>query len=218
MIGFMLILPLALSAQEQDFQIWSRFALKYDASASTRIYIEEEFRFRENAQRLDKNHTELGIAQDLTDRFRIGGFYRFISIRDNSSLSNNRHRFAIQASYDIDLAPWTLWVRPRFQSTFGAIGRSSDWNIPEHYLRTETGISRRPKGSKTEYHADIEWWFPIGRGMPFHTDQYRFTAGVEFRIDRNRRIDLAYRLQQELQVNNPERYHIICLTYTHLIR
>ena len=218
MVSLLLVLPLTLTGQEQDFQIWSRFALKYDASATTRLYIEEEFRFRENAQRLDKNHTEFGIAQDLTDRFRIGGFYRFINLREISGLSNNRHRFAIQASYDVDLAPWTLWVRPRFQSTFGSIRHSADWNIPELYLRTEAGISRRPKGNKIEYHADIEWWFPLEKGQPFYTDQYRLTAGVEFRIDRNRRIDIAYRLQQELQVNNPERYHIICLTYSHLIR
>lgn len=213
-----LLIPLCLQAQETDAQLWTRMALKWDPSDNTRLYIEEDIRFRENFSKLNKFHTEVGISQDLNKTWEIGGFYRWISLKDAYGSYDFRHRLATQLTYNYEVDDWKFWITPRLQFTFDDFNHSENWQIPETYLRGEIGVSYQSFNGKTEPYADFEIWHKIRKGLPDFVDQYRLTAGVEYKIDRNRRWDFFARYQQEIQVNNPLTALIVGVGYTYLIR
>lgn len=218
LFGLVLMIPLVLGAQEQDVQVWTRVNLKYDPTENLRLYLEEDFRFRENVSHLDKNHTEIGIMYDLNDHWEVGGYYRLIFLQDEVGNPEFSHRYATQFTYTWRLDPWKIWLTPRFQSTYGFINRSNDWQIPENYLRNEVGFSWQNWTGRIEPFADLEFWYAVNRYKPKIVDQYRITVGLEYEWDRKTQWEFFLRYQQEIQVTNPDTNYILGISYTRFIR
>ena len=216
-IFILLAIPMARS-QSDDFQLWTRVSIKWDLSNTTRVYAEEELRFFENISRLDKNNTEIGISQEFSDRWEGTLFYRLINNRSLEGFYESDHRFAAQLTYTYALGDWQFWGTPRIQLTYDDFGRSANWQIPDTYLRTEFGLSKEFKQRGLEPHFDVEFWYPIERGHPVFFDEYRITAGMQYKVDKTRRWDFFYRYQSEFQVSNPDASHILGISYAFLIR
>jgi len=216
--GLFILVPLLSLGQQQDLQLWTRTSLKYDLNKKSRIYIEEELRFKNNIRHLSKLHTELGWRQKLSKQWKISGYYRLTNLRDSKGYFENRHRLSLQATWQPPVNILNFWISPRLQYTWHDFSRSPDWRIPEKYFRCEAGVSKKSINGKFEPHADVEAWYALRTGTVNIIDQYRLTLGLEYKIDRNRRWDFFYRYQQEIQVNDPLTAYIVGVAYTYLIR
>jgi len=217
LLAGVLFLPQGSIAQESDANLWTRFALKYDISKNTRLAVEEEFRFFNNASMLEQNHTEIGINSEILNRLNIGAYYRFIYETDVERYYSIGHRAWLQIEYlflDRDLE---ISVRNRTQASVENIHSSENGHIPEWYNRYKLSIDYKPKGAKWVPEGGLEFWHALNsNGKPI-IDQLRATLGLEYRYNSHWRWKMFYAWQKELQVANPGIDHIWGIASTYLI-
>jgi hypothetical protein len=205
-------------AQFQDLQLWADFTVRYDVNSKLRISLEEELRYFENISRLDKFNSELLALYRFNRTFDAGIFYRLITNRNPEGYYYLRHRFGMVAQATRDYGPWEFRIRLQGQSTYPDFFRSENWQVPENYLRLKFSTSRETRSKKIIPFTDIEFWYAFRTGQSDIIDKYRLTAGIDIRQDIRNRWSVFYRLNQELQVNNPLTAHILGIGYTWIIR
>lgn len=220
-IGFilsgMLVCFAPVMSQEEDFRLWSRLAVKYDFSRYTRLTIEEEFRFYDNASRLEQNHTEIGVTHEITDRLEGGVFYRFIYEPDPERFYSIGHRSWLQLEYRIIDRDIRVSVRNRTQATYENYFSSENGKIPEWYTRYKIGGEYQPKRATWIPNASIEFWHILNPGGQAYIDKYRASAGIQYRPGDRIRYELSYMVQQDLQQGNPGTDHILGINITWMI-
>ncbi len=205
-------------AQHSDMRLWAGASVRYTVNKKLRLTLEEEVRLRENAGRIDKLNTEFTAGYRLGNLFEAGLLYRLIADYKPEGYFGLRHRISLIAGLEKNLSGWECSVKGSFQQTFGNINRSEGWNVPERYLRAEAEVAHEVISKKTKPFVNLEMLCRLPAGKPCFIDEYRVTAGIQFRIDKRNRIDVFYRLQQELQVADPLTGHIIGIRYRRYIR
>jgi len=214
----LLVSGLTAMAQHRDARLWAGFTLRYDLNKRWSLSLEEEARIYENFSRLDKINSEFTINYQINKILDAGLLYRLISgyTRENRFEYGNRLGAFIGAQKK--LSGWNGSVKVSFQETYPAFNRSSDWQIAENYVRAQAGISRQLRNKKTEPYTDIEFWYRIPAGAQAFVDQYRYTIGIRQKLNKSNRLELYYRIQQEMQVKDPLTAHIIGIGYRFIIR
>ena len=212
-----LLLPQSSIAQESDANLWTRFALKYDISKNTRLAIEEEFRFFNNASMLEQNHTEIGIKSEIVNRLKIGAYYRFIYETDIDRDYSLGHRGWLQIEYLLLDKDLEISIRNRLQATVQNVQSSEKGDIPEWYNRYKLSVEYKPKKAVWVPGGDIELWHALKPYGKPSIDKLRATLGLEYRYNSNWRFKMFYALQKELQTANPGTDHIWGIASTYLI-
>lgn len=217
-LGFFLSLLFSSAyTQVSDMNLWTRVAAKYDVSKTTRLAVEQEFRFFENASQLEESHTEMGITHEISKRFEGGVFYRFIYEPDPKRFYSIGHRGWVHAEYRLIDKDIRLSIRDRLQTTFKDVFSSSSGKTPEWYNRYKIGIEYQPKKATWIPSASAELWQFLNSGTVPYFDKMRISTGIEYRPNKQFRWELFYSLQQEINVKNPETDHILGVTCTYMI-
>jgi long-subunit fatty acid transport protein len=219
--GWIFILLLLCSTaygQYQDVRLWTSFSIRYNLTKKWRINLEEEARFFNNISRLDKLNTELTLSYQINKLVGGGFLYRLISNANNPENYEFGHRFAAFVDVQKNYSRWTGSLRTTYQKTYPEFLHTSEWYIPEDYIRILAEVSYRLKNGKTEPYTNIEFWYRLSPEKQSFIDQYRFTAGVQYKINKRNRLDLFYRIQQEIQVKDPLTAHIIGIGYRLVVR
>ena len=113
---------------------------------------------------------------------------------------------------------WNGSLKATFQKSFSEFRHSDDWYVPENYVRGVAEVSRELKNKKTEPYTNIEFWYRVSAGEPAFVDQYRLAIGIKQKLNKRNRLDVFYKLQQELQVKNPSTSHIFGIGYRYIFR
>jgi hypothetical protein len=212
LLGFMLA-P-GLRAQQQDLQMWVSAGFRADLSDKIRVSIEEEARYFENISRLDKLNSDLTLDYKLSNSVSIGVLYRLISNRNASGYYNLDHRFNLHLEYDRSVRAWTFGAQIKAEKTFDQFSGLNDKYLPNNYIRIKGEISRLMVDRKTEPYVNLEFWYKLPQGQTAFVDQYRLTMGLKYKADKNNRLNLFYRIQQEIQVKDPLFAHVLGAGYT----
>ncbi len=214
----LLLAGLSAHAQYSDARLWAGASVRWNATKKLRFTLEEEVRLFGNISRLDKLNTEITAGYRFGGLLEIGLLYRLIASYEPLGYFSTGHRLAVYLGLEENIYGWDCSVKGSFQETFGAPYRSENWELPEKYVRMEAEIAHVLFTKKTEPFVNLELWCRVATGDPAFIDQYRLTAGVQYKLNKRNRVDLFYRLQQELQVNNPLTGHIIGAGYRYYIR
>jgi len=206
-----------LQAQEADANVWTRFAVKYDLNSLTRIAIEEEFRFYDNASRLEQNHTEIGLSRELSKRWNGGAFYRYIYETDFERQYSIGHRAWLQLEYQLFDTDINVYARTRLQTTFKDVNTSSDGKVPDWYNRYKLSAEYKTKGAQWIPDAGIEFWHYLNPSNNPFVNKLRLSLGLQYRYHKNMRLQVFYAYQKQLQVPNPDIDHIYGLACTYKI-
>ncbi len=217
LLGFLFVFS-PVFTQDQDFMLWSKLGLKYEISKKTRLSFEEEFRFYENASRLEQNHTEIGVRQKLSDKWDGGVFYRFIYETDPEKYYSLSHRAWMQIAYKWQWGQIKGSVRERLQSTFQDYLSSKNGKIPDNKLRSKLSFSYKPATGKIEPYVSTEFWYGITTNVPCFIDKFRIGVGLEYKQNRNVQWSIFYNYQKDIQVASPDTGYIFGIAYTYLIR
>jgi len=212
------ILSWEAQAQEEDMDIWTRFAIKYDLSSKTRLAVEEEFRFFDNASRLEQNHTEIGISHELSQRWDGGIYYRFIYETDEDRGFSLGNRAWLQLEYQLLDTDTKISLRSRLQTSYTDIYSRENGQIPKVYNRNKLNISYKPKNAYWIPHLGVELWYylnPMSGNQLI--DKYRTTFGLEYRQSSHLRWEFFFSYQQQIQVADPRTDYILGLSTTYLI-
>jgi hypothetical protein len=189
LILFLMITVKAYAYDDGDFQVWNTEMEEFKINKSSKVTLEQELRFGNDASELYYQHYDGGYVYDFNKHFSLGLNYRQIydrkTSRDRFRIENRPHINAI-AKYE--LFGFNLEDRNRLEY------RHFDYQEDSWRYRNKFTIKLPWKFTPLEirpYLAD-EMFLNLN-GIDFNRN--RFYCGFEFNIIKNLKGELFYMLQ-----------------------
>ncbi len=200
--------------QTNDFEIWSSVQFRKDIGTKITLILKEEFRFNENAARIDEYFTELGIAYSLNKYVEVTAYYRFIKEQQPISVYNNCHRFYGDVKIEYEIKRFVLSYRFRIQSKYTDIFSDENGLVPTNYHRNKIQL---------EYDIRQSRLFPYVSGEIYYNldverngfNKVRYTFGVEYLTKRKNKIETFYRIQNRFSITDPLTSYILGVSYSY---
>ncbi len=202
--GILFLIPLFPFAQNSDFEFWPSAELQTNLSKKFRFSVEQQMRLDDNASQFKQTFTEAGLRYRLSDYFGVRANYRFIIRPDDIE---QRISSDILVRYQKKKFPLRFNYRMRFQKTYRGGGRD-----PVNFLRNKMQISYNLSKAVDPFIA-AEFYYRIWN-KPNEFQKYRLDAGLEWRLSKKSDLAVFYRLQKEINVNNPATDHVIGMGYS----
>lgn len=194
-----LFFQMKTNAQETSNKYWYGGELSLELSKKISLSLEEQIRFEEGNKNYNQSFTEFGMKYKLSKIFYFAPSLRY-SVRPED---DNRRRISLDlgAKLKKKKSPFRVNLRLRYQNT-------TEENTTKifRYLRHKVEM---------EYELHSDWSAYLGSEYFFRFDRRndwrgkRFTLGVNYQIKKRMKFNLFYRLDEDINVNNPEKSYII---------
>lgn len=199
-------------AQMNDAGLWLSLNGEKKITPNLSFALSQEFRMNENVTELGTFFSDAGFTYKLSKTIRASFNYRFANKRNLDDSYSKRHRYYIDLAARKKIKPFVLSFRTRFQSQYADINCSPDGKTPDYYSRNKLSLKFDLDKRYTPY-IYTELFFPLFSGEGFYFDNARYCAGIEYQKNRMHTFDIFYMIQQEYNVNDPERDFIIGIGY-----
>jgi len=187
---FLLFFPYLLTAQEQDFQIWSKVGISHSINKTLKVSIDQGYRIRENASLSDALFTDASLRYKINKPWSAVAGYRLINDFDFDLQSEMKHRLFVDLNYRMKHKRWEFKNRFRYQ------------------LQSSTSTFRDKISA--EYNVRKTPLLPFTTFEVFYRNQelnkWRYTLGASYPLSKSIDFSLYYRLQQEFNSNAPQLY------------
>jgi len=203
-------------AQENDFQTWHSVSSTIDFNVilvpdqvftktkrKGSITFKQGYRLRENSSLLSKQFSDFRFKLMLNKRLSFAMGYRYstdwnIPLESRTLLLYpyvyNKHRYYSDIIVKKKLKKrFLVYSRSRYLYQ----GNSFEYNS---VIREKVGISYNIRKTKLEPESSVECFYTWNESI----DKIRYTLLISYPITKSLDFDLAYRIQQEFYVNNPE--------------
>ncbi len=209
-----LLLNTGIYSQEtsvaRDFELWNSFSLTKKICKKIDLNLEEEFRFYKNASQLDVLFTELSIEYKINKHFDLGVEYRFYRNTKNDGSHEFQKRIRGEITYNHKIKWFRLSYRLSFQDKDENLWLNEETSGESIYnLRNKLSVRYDIKNNKLLPYLATEIFRAYEKNKDPEFNKYRFTAGARYPIFKNTKLELFYRFDKELNVNNLKSSHII---------
>lgn len=198
-------------AQNQDFGLWTGF--EFERKINKRFDIEGEIghRLKDNLNQRDESFAGIGISWSKK-RFSLSTGYRFTNEKTDE---NHRiaHRVVFQGSYNHKLNRLTFQYRPRLQIQYKAINSSKNGHLPESFLRNRFKLDYNIKGIPLKPLISYELFYRFNQYTDKKTERQRWVLGMNYKLDNNNRIGLAFIIHESLNTTNTLKRYILEINY-----
>ncbi|MEY4522745.1 MAG: hypothetical protein RIT10_1930 [Bacteroidota bacterium] len=111
---------------------------------------------------------------------------------------------------------FTFSGRIRYQFSFDKLYETTDYNAEfDQSIRIKPSIKYKIKKSKFTPLVSIEYFYnPKYEENGRQFVKYRFSAGTDFDLDKKNSFSFSYILDQQYNVADPKRQHILSISYT----
>jgi len=215
-IFLLLFSALSVLSQENDFQTWYSVSSTIDFNVilvpdqvftktkrKGSITFKQGYRLRENSSLLSKQFSDFRFKLMLNKRLSFAMGYRYstdwnIPLESRTLLLYpyvyNKHRYYSDIIVKKKLKKrFLVYSRSRYLYQ----GNSFEYNS---VIREKVGISYNIRKTKLEPESSVECFYTWNESI----DKIRYTLLISYPITKSLDFDLAYRIQQEFYVNNPE--------------
>lgn len=209
----------AYSQVEQDAGLWTTFTIQKRITKKISIVVDQEFRLRENFQRINLFYTNAGIDYKINKNIKLSPSYRAIQKMRLDNTVSHRHRLSMDATVKKKFNKITLAERVRYQIEVQDYLTSRKGHLPEQFLRFKTDL-KYDLGSKITPFVSCELRYQIrswrGNDMYYNNRFHRIRniVGADYEINNKHNITLYYLIQNEFNVPDIENIYIIGLAYT----
>lgn len=197
--------------QENDAGLWISANLEKSFSQAFSVSYTQELRMAENISEASVIFGDLGLDYRLNKQFKIAGHYRWIFDHNLDDSYTSSNRFYLDLSYKGKLKPVSISLRERVQSEFVKFNSTEKVN-PEIYSRTKATL-KFDLDRKISPYLYTELFHPLNTNSLFFFDKIRYSAGLEYQINKRHVIDLGYMIQHKYQ-NMPANDFVITAGYT----
>ena len=209
--------------ENTDFSAWFSAQLNYKLNKKWTFSLQEQLRLKENASTIDGYFTQLGVRYNLVKGLTVGVGYRYIRKNDNKGAkqgydSYNRYQFDLL--YGHKISRFNMKYRTRF-NTRNEIGVSkADGDIPRNYIRFKAGTRYNIKGWKLDPELSSEIFYRLGSEVSSDNgfNGYRVTFGTSYTTKKIGKIGVYYRLEKEINTENPRTNNILRIKYSYTIK
>ena len=209
-------LPL-LAQEEQDAALWTTVNAEKKISKRFSVQLTEEFRLRDNMQRLNLFYTDLGLNWKGSDWFRGTLSYRWINKYMQEGYFSYRHRLSLDLVFRKKAGNYALSYRQRLQAEVRDVGKSSSGSLPEWYSRNRVEVKYNT-GRRWQPYASAEFRYQISNPRKKESDAYwhrnRYCLGLQYDLDKHSTIGFYYLIQREFNVSDPQQLYVTGLEYS----
>jgi hypothetical protein len=207
--------PGNLLGQNSDFQSWWEFEFDYSLGTSLQLEGELEQRFKNNSLQYSRTLLTVGLEYDAARWLSLGGAARAVLVADQEGRVQPRYRIHFQGTGSHDLSDFRFSFRTRMQYGFEDFLFITDLRDNSLVFRNRLKGQYHIFGTKFGLFATVESWHNLSK-LPdpaFH--HMRYSAGVRYGLNFTSAFSLRYIFEDEFNVNNPDRLHILVLSYDH---
>lgn len=193
-ILLLLLTSFSVLAQENDFQTWHSLSLQKKIIKKTSLTLKSALRLRENSSLYSKQFFDLKLKRRYNKRVSFASGYRYSTNWDKELQSSNNHRFYADINYRNNFVKRLSYsIRNRWQA-------QGDMDGYKMTLRQKFSVAYNIRKTKLTPSIATEYFLKLEEGI----NKLRSTIGFSHPITKNMEFDLAYRIQQEFYMNNPE--------------
>ncbi len=212
-------LATAINAQNnRDAGLWATFSVQKKISKRINFVIDQEFRLRENFQRINLFYTNIGIDYKATKWLKISPTYRSIQKKSFEGNYSYRHRLMLDFTAKKKMQRITLSERVRYQIEVQDFYTSKKGKLAEQFLRLKSDVKYNLSEKVTPYiSCELRYQIRSPRGdgplydKGFH--RIRNVAGLEYTINKRNALNLYYLIQSEFDISGRESIYIVGIAY-----
>ena len=193
-IFLLLFCSLSAFAQENDFQSWYSVYLNKKIIKKTNLAVKTGLRLRENSSLYAKQFTDVKIKRKYNKRISYAVGYRYINKWNIAMDISNQNRFYADINYKNKLSKrFSYAVRNRWQTSGDLYGYKMT-------LRQKFALEYNIRKTKLSPSIAAEYFLTLEDGI----NKLRSTIALGYPLNKKLDFELAYRIQHEFYVNNPE--------------
>lgn len=216
----LLFVLLPCSAQQSnDAGMWATLTLQHSFTKKINLVIDQEFRLKENYQRINLFYTNIGIDYKLSKFLKISTTYRNIQKKRLDETYSFRHRLLLDVTAKKKLQKFTLSERVRYQIEVKDLYTSKKGKLPEQFLRFKTDLKFAANEKVIPYFScELRYQIrdPRGDGSRYNEAFHRVrnVLGIEYQINKKNSVNLYYLIQSEFNISTPESNYILGIAYS----
>ena len=207
--------PGDLLGQESDFQSWWEFEFDYSLNKSWQLQGELEQRFKNNSLQYNRTLLTLGAEYDPTNWLSLGGAGRVVFVADQEGQIHPRYRIHLDATGSYKLSGFNFSFRTRLQYGFEDILVFADLKENSLVSRNRLKVRYHFFGTKFRCFAALESWHNLSKLPDPAFNHMRYQAGLSYDLNFRSRFSLRYIFEDEFNVKNPDKLHILAAGYSH---
>lgn len=213
-IAVLLISPVVVSGQYQDFRSWWNIDLSKDITSGLKAGLKVSQRFNENSLRYDRSLATLGLEYEALKNLTFEGACRYIILKNRDEFIS-KYRLHGSASYDIKYNAFTFKFRDQLQYGFDKMNSLNDYyfNTLTNRMRIQTNYNIF--ASPASLYASYEYYIDFSSVYGILPSAYRVKLGLEWALSTKSDLDLSYTLEKELNIKNPLQSHIISIGFNY---
>ncbi len=186
---------------ENDFHSYSKVNLEFKIFPKLKFKLEQSLRFKSNFSEFNQTFSELSLAYQLNDIFKISVPYRYAIFKEKT-----KHRLSISSSLKLDKSPLSYKYRFKFQNT-----KQTDKDI-EYVIRNKVLFSYKIN-KKYRPFISFEYLNPYESEI-LKVDEYRFSIGSQINLKNKKSYKVYYLFKKEdLLKNEPGNVNVIGFDY-----
>lgn len=198
-----------------DLELWPSVKLEKAWDNGLAVSLEQEFRLGHNVSEVNKYFTQVGVEYEVNKYVAIGGAYRFIKNRNNDDVFEKQHRLFADLSLSYKFGKLGIGYRLRYQNQDDSFIASSDGDTPQGDIRNRIKLKYKIKKLNLTPFIGAELYRAYEKGESAFFSKVRYTIGTGYDFEKAGKINLFYRIQKELNVEEPKTRYILGLGYSY---
>ena len=193
-IFLLLFCSLSAFAQENDFQTWYGLTVNKKIVKKTTVTLKSGLRLRENSSLYSKQFFDVKLKRKYNKHISYSVGYRYATNWDKKLQISNKHRIYADVNYKNKFSKRVGYsVRNRWQT-------QGDEFAYKMTLRQKFTLDYNIRKTKLAPSIATEYFLNLEDGI----NKLRSTVTLGYPLNKKLDFDLAYRIQNEFYVNNPE--------------
>lgn len=216
--GIFLLSLVCISQPSNDAGLWTTLTIQKPINKKVTFVIDQEFRLKENFQRINLFYTNIGVDYKLSKSIKISPTYRAIQKKRLEGTYSFRHRLMLDVTLKKKFTKLTLSERVRYQAEVQDFNTSKKGKLAEQFLRFKTDLKYSATEKITPYiSCELRYQIRAPRGDgPLYNNAFhriRNVLGAEYQINKKNSMEVYYQFQTEYNISSPESTYIIGIAY-----
>ena len=188
MVLMLIVIAAAYAYDDGDFQVWNTDVEEFKVNNNSKIALEEEFRWGDNANEFYYQHYDAGFFYNLEKYLNVGGGYRHIYELKNGKFKQESEPY-ITATLLWDIKGFKFEDRNRMEY------RYFDYQADSSRYRNKITMKLPCKLTKIGIQPYLSDEIFVSFGGTNQFNQNRFSSGIGMNLTKNVKAEIYYMLQ-----------------------
>jgi hypothetical protein len=197
-----------------DFRVQTELGIEKKFLKNWNAGFENTYRWIEDASRLDEIDFDFSLGYKAFRFMNLSAGYRFRIDMKKQEGYNKKHRYNFDVSFRHRFGRFTPTYRIRYQNMDDDYIPFEDINQEKHILRNRLLMNYDIRKSKLTPFIYLEVYGQIEENYPFGM-RLKTSFGCKYRFEKAGAVKAAYRIDRELNADNPYTYYNLELGYVY---